>query len=103
MQAIFNAIRVKNAILLHDFDNFEHDNRADIYEVQHYNTTILRARVPEHAPLKYENIDIFKPVSMSSIRAISQALEYLNSDLNYKDLKTYWKQKGRELLTIGAY
>ena len=102
-QVIPEAVRVKNAFLIHHKDTSEADNIHDIFELQHYNTIILRVNIPEFNAPKYENIDIFKPVSNSSIRAISQALKYFGDWLDYKELKAYWKQKGRYIAQIGEY
>ena len=73
-----DAVKVKNAVLIHSKeDSFSHYD--DIYELQHYETIILKVRNRE--------IKEIRPVSHSSIRAINQALEYLGLNTTVKELK----------------
>lgn len=51
----------------------------DIYELQHYDTIILKVR--------NKTITEIRPVSNSSIRAINQALAYLELNTTVKELK----------------
>ena len=69
-----DAVKVKNANLMYTAEKFD-----DIYELQHYETIILKVR--------NRNIVEIRPVSNSSIRAINQALEYLNLNTTVKELK----------------
>ena len=73
-----DAVKVKNAALMHSKeDSFSHYD--DVYELQHYETIILKVRNREVVEIR--------PVSQSSIRAINQALEYLNLNTTVKELK----------------
>ena len=73
-----DAVKVKNAALMHSKeDSFSHYD--DVYELQHYETIILKVRNKEVVEIR--------PVSNSSIRAINQALEYLGLSTTVKELK----------------
>lgn len=66
-----------------------------IYELQHYETIILRVR---DSKLEY-----LKPCSQSSIRAINQALSYIYSDKGIlcKDLVKQFK--GTDIIDNSSY
>ena len=69
-----DAVKVKNASLMYTAEKFD-----DIYELQHYQTIILKVRNREVMEIR--------PVSQSSIRAINQALDYLGLNTTVKELK----------------
>ena len=69
-----DAVKVKNANLMYTAEKFD-----DVYELQHYETIILKVRNREVVEIR--------PVSNSSIRAINQALKYLNLNTTVKELK----------------
>jgi hypothetical protein len=60
---ILNAVKVKNAFL-------SRDNQGN-YELQHYNTIILKIT-------NDGEITLIKPCSVTSTRAINQTLQYLD-------------------------
>ncbi len=86
VDCIWHAVKVKNAVLI----------RLDVghYQLVHYQTVILDIEKLTYGGYK---INAFRPVSMSSSRAINQALRYLGSDLSVKEIRRIRHNEDLEL------